>query len=692
MNSISLPTDVGNQIDRAQLLAHYGMAVFPLNTNKRPFENAKVAAALGRPQPPEGQGGSKLATRDADAIGRLWMAFPGALIGIATGQASHGLIVLDVDRKNGRDGLETLNALKLLPPQTLWQQTRSGGYHYLYRDQSGRPLPTDAGQLGDALDRRGDGGYIVDYGTFDPTTPIAPAPDWLLENGKQRSQSERSPLRSPELAAPSFGAAVIALNAHDPNNIGRDQWISITASYKQAVSSLIDDATAKITWDFWCSRYENNDTGENDRQWKSIRSTSSGWAALRDGSPKRAELLFGHLPKTLLGKTKDTDIFEEPLFGKLVGSTVSTELVTHIRNAQLPIAYDIFANEQVKTAKMPWDKHPANYPTAWTDDDDIYLQAWFHRVELKPSMENVKYASRIAALRTKFNPVTDYLDGLQWDGLQRLNGLFERYFSAANIDFARIVSPKFLIGMVARAFEPGCKRDEMVVLEGDQGTGKSTALNIIASDAFFSDSLPNLNDKEAAQHLRGLWLVEVAELAAMKRSEVEDVKRFSATRIDVYRPTYGRHNVKRARTSVFVATTNDDQYLKDSTGARRFWPIKCGKIDLIGLQRDRDQLFAEAVVRYRNREPYHLTATEGSIAATETAKRNEIDAWHDIIARYCAALSPLPVSMDQLFQSALSLPYQNRNSVSNKRVAGILRTLGYHRRQIERGGPWMYVK
>ena len=164
--------------------------------------------------------------------------------------------------------------------------------------------------------------------------------------------------------------------------------------------------------------------------------------------------------------------------------------------------------------------------------------------------------------------------------------------------------------MVARAYNPGCKRDEIVVLEGEQGTRKSTALNILATDDFFSDSLPNLHDKDAQQHLQGLWLVEIAELAAMKRSEVEDVKRFVSTRIDKFREPFGRHHIDSPRTAVFAATTNDDGYLKDPTGARRYWPIKCGAIDTDGLQRDRDQLFAEAMRRYRANERYWLVDRE----------------------------------------------------------------------------------
>ena len=478
-----------------------------------------------------------------------------------------------------------------------------------------------------------------------------------------------------------------------------DEWRNISCAFRQSATGLgVDDAMVRLAWDGWCIQYRKNSNADNEKLWRSMATRDHvGWSYLRSkASPRiQGELIFGSptSPKAIDGQIiTPNDIFEEPLLGKLAGSTVSTELVAHIRDAGLPIGYDRFKLRQVKLDRMPWDKSFDGYPKQWTDDDDIYLQAWFHRYELKPSMEVVKYSARLSALRKDFHPVLDYLNSLQWDGTKRLDDLFVRYFNASNTDFSRIVGAKFLIGMVARAYSPGCKRDEMIVLEGEQGIRKSTALNIIATDEYFSDSLPNLHDKDAAQHLQGLWLVEIAELAAMRRSDVEDVKRFTATRIDKFRPAYGHHVIESPRTAIFAATTNDDRYLKDHTGARRYWPIKCGLIDTDGLQRDRDQLFAEAVQRYRANERYWLADQEEALAAIETAERIEIDPWHDIVARHCVATAGMPVNMATLFRQSLNVPYERLNSATTKRVASILKALGYRRRQLERGGPWLYIK
>lgn len=686
---ITSPLSGGNPtMERALTLARYGYSIFPLQHNKLPYSNERIASILGIPAPPQGQGGSKLATRDANAIFCLWTVLPDALIGIATGAQSDGLIVLDIDMKDGKNGVATLAEKQWQLPPTAWQQTRSGGWHYLYRDLTGKHLPTDAGVLGEALDRRGDGGYVLDYG-FDPSLKLASAPEWLLADGTPRHQGERRPLGDPALAAPSLAAAEMALNAHDPNDLSRDQWIAQTSAFKQATSSISDEAVQRSIWDGWCARYSNNDPSENDRQWKSIKSTNAGWPALRDKSPARAELIFGQRQVQqqsfdMQSPAQRTALEYLDGFAPDTAPTTSAAAMRKMHELGIRLAYNEFTSAVMLMENVAWDGG-GNFPRPWTDNDIVgcktLLESWF----LKPSKETINDAAIFIAKLRSYHPVRDYLRSLEWDRVSRLETVFPRYFGSAANPYTQAIGKRFLVGAVARAMQPGCKFDTMLILEGAQGSGKSTALKILASEQWFGDQLPDLaRNNDAMMYLAGKWIVEIAELSAFNRAESNQIKSFASSAIDSFRAPYARNVESHPRQSVLVGSTNEEGYLRDQTGNRRYWPIMCGKIDTAGIGRDRDQLWAEAYFRFNIGEAYFLNEDEQRFAAFEQEDRREQDAWEPRIMAFVANLNGASVTIEYIASAALFLATADQNTGTNKRIANCLRAIGY--KKVRRSG------
>jgi len=239
------------------------------------------------------------------------------------------------------------------------------------------------------------------------------------------------------------------------------------------------------------------------------------------------------------------------------------------------------------------------------------------------------------ARETRIHPVRTYLGALTWDGTPRLERWTSRYLGAAPTDLIHAMGSLWLISAVARIYRPGVKADHMLILEGEQGARKSTALKILAGEEWFTDELPDLGSKDAAIHMQGVWIVEIAELDAIGRAEVSRIKAFLTRTTDRFRPPYGRHTVEIKRQCVFTGTVNPDTYLRDETGNRRFWPIRCGVIDIAGLQQDRDQLWSEAVARFKSGAIWWLEDKELLKAARdEQDKRYQSDAWDGLIDRW----------------------------------------------------------
>ena len=272
---------------------------------------------------------------------------------------------------------------------------------------------------------------------------------------------------------------------------------------------------------------------------------------------------------------------------------------------------------------------------------------WQHH-EIFVSVEVAGQAVQAVSRDCSFHPVRDDLTKLRWDGTPRIESFASLYLGGASSDYNLAVSKRWFISAVARIMSPGCKADCCLILEGEQGIKKSTALKVLGQP-WFTDEIADLGSKDAALQTRGVWIIEIAELDGMTRAEVGKVKAFMSRAVDRFRPPYGRHLIESPRQCVFAGSVNHGTYLRDETGGRRFWPLACGRIRIEELVRDRDQLWAEAVTSYLAGAAWWLdTAELTRLAEEEQSERYEESAWDGLIIEWAAERTAGSVSLYRL--------------------------------------------
>lgn len=302
--------------------------------------------------------------------------------------------------------------------------------------------------------------------------------------------------------------------------------------------------------------------------------------------------------------------------------------------------HDEFANRAAVCASLPWEVNPP-FPyreRGWTDADDAGLRNYIEKVYGINGKDRVFDAMAIYALQHRKHKIREYLTGVTWDGEKRLDTLLTDYFGAEDTGYTRAVMRKTLCAAVARAMDPGCKFDTMLILSGAQGVGKSTFFSILGKQ-WYSDSMMTFEGKDAAELVQGYWIIEAGELTGMNKSEMNTVKQFLSKKEDVYREAYGRRTVAFPRACIIVGTTNDTEFLKDRTGNRRFWPVDLGKQEakknvFRDLPVELDQIWAEAYVRWQMGEPLYLIGETAKAAEEAQESHKEVSPKEGIIQEF----------------------------------------------------------
>lgn len=658
-----------------------GWAVFPL------VERDKIPAV---------QGGFKAASHDTSQIEAAWNIRPAMNVGIATGSASNGLVVidLDVDPMKGEDGLETLRMWEKEHgelPETVTAITGSGGMHlyYICNTPIGCSVDNEKG-----VDIRGDGGYVV-------------APPSVHPNGRSyewENHPDDYPVAKADDNVYAFIRSIQGKRKRGekfklPNSIGSGKRNDTL--YKQACSlqsmGYDDDlifATVETTNKMKCNP---------PLSLREVRKIVEQ-ALLHDKgtSRERRPMVTGNGSDSVSLMLRSNGTPQQTIENCNRVLSADPQLAGRFR-------YNEMAYTRTVTLPVPWDNGEGSRPI--TDADYCGLAAFMEREYGLMSKAKAIDAVTNVAMANRWNPLTEWLDSLEWDGEERISYLLPMFLGCDPTDYNIAVMHLFLQGAVARAYEPGIKFDYMLVLIGAQGLGKSTFLSKLAGKSeWYCDNLNTIEGDAATEKLRGMWILEMAELLATKRQkDVEGIKAFVTSKVDVIRPKYGRETEQRKRTCVFAGTTNNRHFLTDKTGNRRFLPVDCGVNEptMSMFTEEAEEYFAQAVAEavhiYKTRKPRLVLSKQLSQYAMERQQDYlEDDPRVGVIQDYLDGLEEgVRVCVAEICERALNLrkeEYYGKRSLSNeihaimqhdiagwRRLPRKVKTTGY-------GAQYCYVK
>lgn len=530
----------------------YDWAVFPVDPKKK------------KPLTPNG---CKDAKKDIGALRAWWKKYPDAAIGIATGSISK-LIVIDEDRDFDK-GLDGYESVKLWQdengplPDTVQSITGRGGYH-LYYYYDGKDIKNRAGIL-EGVDVRGEGGYIIAPPSKHPNgtnyeweyspedIELAKVDDTVhkfLQIGK--TEENKTEFKLP---------AVIGQGQRNDTLYRLACSLQSQGFPDETIFDNVKDINAKIC--------------QPPLDAKELEIIVNSALRYKKGEFKivSADVPEWHEPKIAMRVDKDGNI----TYKVMQTYENCEEAIAFDKNLHGRIRYNEIAYTTYVYGKLPWKIYKGW--REWTNADDSYLLSYLEKQYGLTNNEKIMNALSNVSRRYPVNPIKGMLEDCQerWDGNKYVENLLPIMLGCEKNEYNTAVMKLFMLGAVARIYHPGCKFDYMIVLVGPQGKGKSTFLRYLAlNDDWFNDNFSTLDNSKAVENLRGMWIVELAELQATKRAkDVEQIKSFITSRVDTIRAPYERRTEQRPRMCVLAGTSNPVNFLTDRTGNRRFLPIIC---------------------------------------------------------------------------------------------------------------------
>ena len=627
---------------------------------------------------PRTRNGLKDGTVDERDVALTWRKWPSANVGVVTGGT---LVVLDVDPGHG--GESTLAELEKehgALPSTMQARTGGGGRHLYF--STAEPIPCSVGTktagLGVGLDVRGEGGYVVappsrhaSGGSYswleDSADEPVEIPEWLAKMARKPQLEAAAGISDGDVSFFIKGQRATHLTQMAGSLRARGMVPSVILTTLLAENASrnrppigVDEIKRLVKSAQKWPPHPNRPTAkrnDDDPDWYTQLKTADK-GALRK-SPGNAAVILAN---------------DERWRGVL--------------------RYDAFA-DRINWMSKPPEGGGVGRPSVGNELKDVDLTYVAHWLAMTYgpdfSRESVAASVELAARDNTIHPVKAYLSGLTWDMNDRLGTWLHRYLKAEDCEYHSAIGLWWMISAVARVMRPGCQVDHMLVLEGlDQGEGKSTAGRVLGGD-WSLGSLPDIRNKDVGHNLQGNWIIEVGELDAIRGANATRVKDFLTQVIDVYRPSYGRFFVRRPRQCVFLATTNDDTYLTDPSGARRFWPCRTRGLDRAALVRDRDQLWAEAVHRFKDGERWWPTADVAPLLNEQAEARAVIDTWENRISEWLSVRKW--TTSYELLNQCIGIDIIHIQKRDEMRLAQILQRLKWKRsrRLVNNKRTWGYI-